>query len=55
MSQAMEVLAGARKNFNFLREKSQNCHLKYRNRVGPTLGPKTLSILAFNLSLIHEL
>jgi hypothetical protein len=55
MSRAMEVFTGARKNFDFLREKTQNCHSKYRNRVGPTLGPKTLSILAFNLSLIHEL
>lgn len=55
MSRAMEVFTGAWKIFNFLHLNTQNCHSKYRNRVGPTLGPKTLSISAFNTSLIHEL
>lgn len=41
--------------FQFLPRKTQISHLKYRNIVGPTVGPEILSISAFNSPLIHEL
>lgn len=41
--------------FQFLPRKTPISHLKYRNIVGPTVGPEILSILAFNSPLIHEL